>query len=121
MTTTMNSLIRLIGDVQGLINPIISITNSLVGQNSFFSLINCKFIGADIENVIQSFSGGFSYAAKNLGIMIVIIAFINALMIIATIFMINFTIELPSVLGETVQQGVPVDHMEMQHLGTPKI
>jgi len=112
MKGTMINLVRLINDVNGLISPMINITDNLVGNNSFYTLINCKFIGNDINNVIQSFSNGFSGSAKNLGVLIVVIAFLNAVMIIATIFMINFA--LPPVQTGT---GIsPVADTELKHL-----
>lgn len=114
MNGTMVNLVRLINEVQGLINPIIKITSSLVGNSSFFTLINCKFIGSDISNVIQAFSGPFSTSSKNLGVLIVIISFINAVMIIATIWMINFTLE-PKIQGVSpnndMESGVELKHL----------
>jgi hypothetical protein len=111
MSTTMQKLIDLIAQVQGLIQPLITITDSLVGKNSFFTLINCKFIGADLANVINTFSNNFSSSAKNLGVLIVIISFFNAIMVIFTIFMINYTLE-PQAPGS----GNKVGETEMKSL-----
>ena len=112
MQYTMTNLSRLITDVQNLINPIINITNSLVGNNSLFQLINCAFIGGDLSNSINAFSGGFSVAAQNLGTMIIIVSFIILLIIIFTLFMINFTIE----VVDPLINNNPDNQMELQEI-----
>lgn len=104
MKGTMQKLIDLLTQVQNLLQPLINITESLIGRNSFFTLINCRFIGADLSNVITTFSNNFSDSAKKLGVMIIIISFFNAVMIIATIFMINFTLP-PVGQGGKVAEG----------------
>jgi hypothetical protein len=111
MANTMSKLISLVQQVQGLINPLISITNQVVGANaSFFSMINCKFIGADLNNIIATFSNNFSSSAKNMGNMIIAISFINAVMIVFTIFMINYTLDIQNndnnKVGETELQNL---------------
>ena len=94
MSNTIYNLINLINQVQNVIYPLINTLNSVIGANSLYSLINCKFIGGDLENVIVAFTNNFSTSAKNLGILIVMISFFNAAMIITTIFMINYTLDL---------------------------
>ena len=112
MAITMSKLIGLIQQVQGLINPLITITNQVVGSNaSFYSMINCKFIGADLSNIITVFSNNFSGTAKNMGNMIIAISFINAIMIIFTVFMVNYTLDVQgsennNKVGETELQNL---------------
>jgi hypothetical protein len=91
IVSTTNSLIDLTDKVKNLVNPLINLLNSLVGQNSFFSLVNCKFIGADVNNLLSVFGGKYSDASKGLGIMLILISFMNAVMIVFTIFALNFS------------------------------
>jgi tetrahydromethanopterin S-methyltransferase subunit B len=105
-TSTITKLLDLIGKVQALVAPLVDMLQSLVGKNSFYNMINCKFMGIDLQNFLNIFGGSFSTTSKGLGIMIIIISFFNAVAIIFTIFMINFTIDPP-----VVQQ--PPQNMEM--------
>jgi hypothetical protein len=52
-------------------------------------------MGIDLQNMLNIFGGEFSTTSKGLGIMILVISFLNAFSVIFTIFMINFTIDPP--------------------------
>jgi len=91
MVGTMSQLVRLINDTMNLIDPLIVITNKLVGNSSFYDMINCRFIGQDLYNFISVFSNQFGGSARNLGIMLCTACFLNAVCIIATLFFINYS------------------------------
>ena len=87
---TISKLLILIAKVQNLVNPLVNLLSAMVGKNSFYNLINCKFMGIDLKNVINVFSGTFSTTSQGIGIMIILISFFNFVSVVATIFMINY-------------------------------
>jgi len=93
MSSTMNSLLTTINNVQGVVNPLTNLLFSLVGDNSIFAMINCFFIGLDINNIAYVFGGSFGTSSYQLGTLVGAISFLNGIMVIFTITMINFTIE----------------------------
>jgi hypothetical protein len=62
-------------------------------------------MGIDLQNMLNIFGGEFSTTSKGLGIMILLISFLNAFSVIFTIFMINFSIDPPK-SEEVVQEVV---------------
>ena len=91
MTVTMSKLAVLVNDVQNLIKPLMDILNQLVGSNSFSTLINCKFVGLNLNNIAVAFGTGFSQPSFQIGNYLIAISFLNAAMIIFTLMMINYT------------------------------
>ena len=94
MTTTMNKLVTLVSDVTNLIKPLIDILSTLVGKNSFSTLINCKFIGLNLNNIAVTFGTTFSKPIYQIGNYLIAISFMTAAMIIFTLMMINYTKDL---------------------------
>ena len=90
MISTNNRLINLLNQLNSTLAPLNTTLAPFAGNSGFNAFLNCKFVAIDLNNFLNVFGGNFSSASLGLGILLILGSFFNAIVIIFTIFTINF-------------------------------